>query len=373
MPYPRLGSKTPVFAEAKESKMPADVELLRYALQLLAPGTEMREGLRRIQRSHTGALIVLGFPPEVEAMCSGGFNVDVPFSAARLRELCKMDGAVIVDTDQWLIRKANVQLLPDNTIVTDESGTRHRTAQRTARQTGVPVLSVSSSMKLISIYAGDIHYTVEEPEILLSRANQAVDTLDRYTQRLEEIMSTLSIFEMRGAVTIRDVATVVQRMEMIRRITAEINGYIDELGAEGRLLALQVDDLLRGAAHERALVLNDYIRNLDQIATAEQKLSSLPADALVDLNQIANILGLGVYDPSDLDRSVSPRGIQALSMVPRLPWHTIQLISERFPTLADLRSVTSDDLLAIEGIGPYRAQLIVDHLREREQLAQDFG
>lgn len=353
--------------------MPADIELLRHALQLLAPGTELREGLRRIQRSHTGALVVLGFTPAVEAMCSGGFNVDVPFSAARLRELCKMDGAVIVDTDQWLIRKANVQLLPDNTIITNESGTRHRTAQRTARQTGVPVLSISSTMKLISIYVGEIHYTVEEPEILLVRANQAVDTLDRYTQRLEEIMSTLSIFEMQDGVTVRDVATVIQRMEMIRRITAEINGYIDELGAEGRLLALQVDDLLRGAAHERALVLNDYIRDPTQIVEAEKKLSALGADALVDLGQIANILGLAVYDPSDLDRSVTPRGIQILSMVPRLPWHTIQLISQHWPSLAQLRTVTNEDLQIIEGIGPYRAQLIIDHLREREQLAHDLA
>lgn len=353
--------------------MPDDVELLRKTLQLIAPGTELREGLARIQRSHTGALIVLGHSEQIEGITSGGFTVDVPFSASRLRELSKMDGAVIVDTEKWLIRKANVQLLPDPSIFTDESGMRHRTAQRTARQTKIPVLSVSASMKLISVYAGDIHYTVEEPESLLYRANQAVDTLDRYTQRLDEVMSTLGIFEIRDAVTIRDVATVIQRMEMIRRITSEINGYIDELGAEGRLLALQVDDLLRGAASERALVLRDYIRNPDQLAEAEQALSDLSAESMVDLTQIATILGLGVYDASDLDRSISPRGIQVLSLVPRLPWQTIQAISSRWPSLSELRTVTADDLQTIEGIGPYRAQLIVDHIREREQMAREFS
>lgn len=359
--------------ERNQPPMPTDVDSLRKALQLIAPGTELREGLERIQRSHTGALVVLGHSPEVEAICSGGFTVDVEFSASRLRELCKMDGAVVVDTDAWLIRRANVQLLPDPSILTNESGMRHRTAQRTARQIGLPVLSLSASMRLISVYVGEIHYTVEEPEALLSRANQAVDTLDRYTQRLEEVMSTLGIFEMRDSVTIRDVATVIQRMEMIRRITSEINGYIDELGAEGRLLALQVDDLLRGAASERALVLRDYIRVPGQVADAEQKLSELSGDSLVDLTQISNILGLAVYDPADLDRGVSPRGIRVLSMVPRLPWTTIQAISEQWPSLTELREITGEDLQRIEGIGPYRAQMIVEHLRDREQLARDVS
>lgn len=352
--------------------MAQDIEILRKALHLIAPGTELREGLERIQHSHTGALIVLGDSPELDAIVDGGFHVNVEFSASRLRELCKMDGAVIVDTDSGIITRANVQLNTDPSIPTDESGMRHRTAQRTARQVRLPVLSLSASMRLISIYVGDIHYTVEEPEVLLSRANQAVDTLDRYSQRLEEVMTTLAVFEMRDTVTIRDVATVIQRMEMIRRITSEINEYIEELGADGRLLALQVDDLLRGAASERALVLRDYIRNPDNVSEAEQRLSELSGDSLVDLSEIANTLGLGVYDPADLDRTVTARGIRALSMVPRLPWHTVQQISARWPTLTELRNATNEDLQTIEGIGPYRAQMIVEHLQEREQLAADL-
>ena len=150
--------------------MTSDAAILRDALRAVAPGTPLREGLERIQRSHTGALIVLGYTPEVQALCSGGFDLDVAFTAARLRELCKMDGAVIIDPNQWRIRKANVQLFPDPTIPTDESGMRHRTAQRTARQTHLPVLSLSASMRMISIYVGSEHRLVEEPEALLSRA-----------------------------------------------------------------------------------------------------------------------------------------------------------------------------------------------------------
>ena len=349
--------------------MTSDAALLRSALQDIAPGTALREGLERIQRSHTGALIVLGFSPELQELCSGGFDLDVEFTASRLRELCKMDGAVIIDPTYWRIRKANVQLFPDQSIPTDESGMRHRTAQRTAYQTHLPVLSVSASMRLISIYVGKYHHIVEEPEALLSRANLAVDTLDRYSQRLDEVLQTLTILEMRDSATIRDVATVMQRMEMIRRITSEINEYLEELGSEGRLLALQVDDLVRGAGSERALVLRDYIRDSSAVATAEAALSELASDRLVDLAAIANVLGLGVYDPSDLDRMIQPRGVRALSLVPRLPWNVIKEITSHWENLADLREASVEDLQQIEGIGPYRAKLIRETLENQFSMA----
>ena len=349
--------------------MTSDAALLRSALQDIAPGTPLREGLERIQRSHTGGLIVLGVSPELEEMCSGGFDLDIEFTASRLRELCKMDGAVIIDPTDWRIRKANVQLFPDQSIPTDESGMRHRTAQRTAYQTHLPVLSVSASMRLISIYVGKYHHIVEEPEALLSRANLAVDTLDRYSQRLDEVLQTLTILEMRDSATVRDVATVMQRMEMIRRITSEINEYLEELGSEGRLLALQVDDLVRGSGSERALVLRDYTRDASAVSTAEAALSELASDRLVDLAAIANVLGLGVYDPTDLDRTIQPRGVRALSLLPRLPWNVIKDITSHWENLADLREATVEDLQQIEGIGPYRAKLIRETLENQFSMA----
>ena len=349
--------------------MTSDAALLRSALQDIAPGTPLREGLERIQRSHTGGLIVLGVSPELEEMCSGGFDLDIEFTASRLRELCKMDGAVIIDPTDWRIRKATVQLFPDQSIPTDESGMRHRTAQRTAYQTHLPVLSVSASMRLISIYVGKYHHIVEEPEALLSRANLAVDTLDRYSQRLDEVLQTLTILEMRDSATVRDVATVMQRMEMIRRITSEINEYLEELGSEGRLLALQVDDLVRGSGSERALVLRDYTRDASAVSTAEAALSELASDRLVDLAAIANVLGLGVYDPTDLDRTIQPRGVRALSLVPRLPWNVIKDITSHWENLADLREATVEDLQQIEGIGPYRAKLIRETLENQFSMA----
>lgn len=353
--------------------MDTEEQNLRKAMQALAPGTELRDGLERIKRSKTGALIVLGYTPEVEALCSGGFTMDVEFSASRLRELAKMDGAIVVDTDNWRIRKANVHLVPDPTIPTDESGTRHRTAQRTARQANIPVLSLSASMRMVSVYVGRLRHTVEEPAALLSRTNQAVDTLERYIHRLDEVLASLAIFEMRDSVTIRDLATVVQRMEMIRRISAEITGYLAELGEEGRLLSLQVDDLLRGTSSERSLVLRDYVADPTAMEEVEAKLASLSGESLVDLSMIAQALGLPVFETADLDELVEPRGIRALAVIPRLPWRLIMQISSRWPSLKELRSITTDDLQNIDGVGPHRAQTIVDHLLQRATYAVDPG
>lgn len=347
----------------------SDATTMKAALAAVAPGTALREGLQRIQRSHTGALIVLGYTDDVKAMCSGGFELDVTFTASRLRELCKMDGAVIIDPERWRIRRANVQLLPDPSIPTNESGMRHRTAQRTARQTHLPVLSLSASMRMITIYVGEVQQIVEEPEALLARANLAVDTLDRYSQRLDEVLQTLTLLEMRDSVTVRDVSTVMQRMEMIRRITGEIDGYLDELGYEGRLLALQVDDLVRGSASQRSLILNDYISDIHAIPSAEAELSKLPGDQLVDLLAISNILSLGVFDATDLDRVIQPRGIRALSLVPRLPWTVIQNISEHYTTLSKIRGLSLEELQKIEGVGPYLAQIIHDNLLRQQEMA----
>lgn len=351
--------------------MEAEQQNMRRALQAIAPGTELRDGLERIKRSQTGALIILGQTPEVEAICSGGFTLDVGFSASRLRELAKMDGAIIVDPDDWRIRKANVHLVPDPTIPTDESGTRHRTAQRTARQANVPVLSLSASMRMISVYVGNLRRIVEEPEALLSRTNQAVGTLERYIQRLDEVLASLAIFEMRESVTIRDLSTVVQRMEMVRRISTEINGYFDQLGEEGRLLALQVDDLLRGTSSERSLVLRDYVADPSQVSEVERRLAALSDESLVDLATIAQTLGLPVVEAADLDEPIEPRGIRALAVIPRLPWRLIMQISNRWPSLSELRSATIEDLQDIEGVGPHRAQTIVDHLLQRASYALD--
>ncbi len=271
-----------------------DATRLRATLARIAPGTSLRDGLERILRGRTGALIVLGQDKEVEGIVTGGFLLDVPFSATALRELAKMDGGIVLDRDISRIHRANVHLMPDHTIPSEETGTRHRTADRVAKQTGAPVISVSQSMQIIAIYVGSIRYVLEDSGSILARANQALATLERYKVRLDEVSSTLSALEIEDLVTVRDVAVVAQRLEMVSRIAREIDDYVNELGTDGRLLSLQLDELVTGVDAERALVVRDYQAGVRRDDPAEDVLADLeglsPAE-LVDIGSVARAFG----------------------------------------------------------------------------------
>ena len=232
---------------------------MRASLSAVAPGTALRDGLERMLRGNTGGLIVLGSDKTVESMCTGGFVLDVEFTATRLRELCKLDGALVLDKDITKILRAGVQLVPDPTIPTEETGTRHRTAERVSKQAGFPVVSVCQSMRLIALYVDGQRRVLEDSAAILSRANQALATLERYKLRLDEVAGTLSALEIEDLVTVRDVTAVAQRLEMVRRIATEIAEYVVELGTDGRLLSLQLDELIAGVEPERELVVRDYV------------------------------------------------------------------------------------------------------------------
>ena len=212
----------------------------------MAPGTPLREGFERILRGRTGALIVLGNTREVQQLCTGGFLLDVPYTPTALRELAKMDGAIVLDTQRFRIVRAGVHLMPDPVLETIETGTRHRTADRVAQQTGVPVVTISASMSTISLYVGGQRRVVEHSEHILSRANQALQTLERYRGRLSELTNRLSALEVHDQVSVKDVALVAQQIEMVHRLQLELEGYVIELGTDGRLLSLQLFELSAG-------------------------------------------------------------------------------------------------------------------------------
>ena len=227
---------------------------------------------------------MLGIDKTVDSIATGGFTLDVPFTATGLRELAKMDGAIIVDKDVSRIHRAAVHLMPDHTIPSEETGTRHRTADRVARQTGFPVISVSQSMQIIAAYVGDIRHVLEDSGKILSRANQALATLERYKMRLDEVSSTLSALEIEDLVTVRDVAVVAQRLEMVTRIASEIDDYVLELGTDGRLLSLQLEELITGVDAERELVVRDYLpTGKRKKMTPETMLTDLAALSPTDL------------------------------------------------------------------------------------------
>ncbi len=340
-----------------------DTLRLRATLAEIAPGTNLRDGLERILRGRTGALIVLGIDKTVEAIATGGFTLDVPFSATGLRELAKMDGAIILDKDITRIHLAAVHLMPDHTIPSEETGTRHRTADRVAKQTGFPVISVSQSMQIIAAYVGETRHVLEDSGQILSRANQALATLERYKLRLDEVASTLSALEIEDLVTVRDVAVVAQRLEMVTRIAREIDDYVLELGTDGRLLSLQLEELVTGVDTERELVIRDYLpagRKPRSPESLLNRLESLSPTELVDPAAVAQALGLGASE--HLDGAVAPRGYRLLAKVPRLPPAVVDRLVEHFGTLQKLLSAGIDDLQAVEGVGELRARSVREGL-----------
>jgi len=353
----------------KETAVPEqslDESTRRETLRLLAPGTALRDGLERILRGNTGALVILGTDRATESMLSGGFPMDVPFSATRLRELAKMDGAIVVDEDVTTILSANVQLLPDPTIATDETGTRHRTADRVSKQTGFPVISVSKSMNIIAMYQNGVRHVIESSSEILARANQAVATLERYKLRLDEVQRNLSALEIEDLVTIRDVASVAQRTQMVLRIASEIEDYVIELGTDGRLISLQLEELMAGVAADRALMLRDYTPTKigRKNRTAEQAaadLDQLDSTALLDLVNVAAAIGFPAAADL-LEQPISARGYGLLSRVPRIPEAISERIIAHFKSLKDLLAASTDDLQAVEGVGDMRARSIRDGL-----------
>jgi diadenylate cyclase len=345
------------------AERPDDTERLRATLASVAPGTSLRDGLERILRGRTGALIVLGTDRTVDSISSGGFTLDVPFSSTGLRELAKMDGAIILDRDISRILRAAVHLMPDQSIHSVETGTRHQTADRVAKMTGFPVVSVSQSMHIIALYVGEIRYVLEDTGSILGRANQALATLERYKMRLDEVSTTLSALEIEDLVTVRDVAAVAQRLEMVTRIASEIVDYVLELGSDGRLLSLQLDELITGVDADRQLVVRDYLPSGKRAPTVDEALEALgalsPTD-LVDINAVARSLGLGTNEL--LDNPVSPRGYRLLARVPRLPGTVVERLVDHFGGLQKLLAASIDDLQTVEGVGELRARSVREGL-----------
>ena len=339
-------------------------ELVRSTLAAVAPGTELRDGLERILRGRTGALVVLGHDRIVDTLATGGFPLDVEFSATRLRELAKMDGAIVVDREVSRIVRAATQLVPDPSIETSESGTRHRTAERVAKQTGYPVVSVSQSMRIVALYVAGRRIVLEDSSAILSRANQALQTLERYKQRLDEVTGTLSALEIEELVTVRDVANVLQRLEMVRRIKDEIADYVVQLGTDGRLLSLQLEELTGGLSDDLGLVIRDYLDEAKNGFTHDEaigNLESLDSTELLDPVGCAKALGFTVVGDA-LDSSVSPHGYRLLSKVPRLPGAIVDRLVEHFGSLQRLLAANLEDLMEVDGVGEGRARLVREGL-----------
>jgi len=343
----------------------AEKELVR-ALEKVAPGTELREGLEHILSARFGALIIIGDVEEVESLCNGGFELSVEFSAQRLFELAKMDGAIIMDQGLSRILRANVHLVPDPTLPTSETGMRHRTAERVARQTKALVISISQRRDIISLYLDGIKYALQDIRILLAKANQALQTLEKYKVRLDEVLANLSALEFEDLVTLLDVVTVLQRSEMFGRVSREIDRYISELGTEGRLIRMQLDELSGNTEEKSTTIIKDYALEPDKVDEIKDKLADLTPEALLDLSKIAQILGY--EEVVDLfEQPAHSRGYRLLSEIPRLPLSAIDKIVGRFHNLQAIMNASIDELNLVDNIGTARAKAIKDGLQRLKE------
>lgn len=349
-------------------------EGIMSSIKLLAPGTPLREGLENILRAKTGGLIVIGDNEEVMSLVDGGFYINIDFSTAYIYELAKMDGAIILSSDAKRILYANTQLIPDPSIPSSETGIRHRTAERVARQTGQMVISISQRRNIITIYKGYSKYILQDTNKVLTKANQAIQTLEKYKKVLDQAMTNLSALEFEDLVTIYDVATVLQRTEMVMRIVTEIDKYITELGNEGRLVSMQLEELLANVKEDGKYVIEDYRvhgEGLDYNGITRQ-IKNLSSEELLDLSNIGKILGYSGGLNALLDTTVSPRGYRMLSKIPRLPMSVIQNVVAHFNDFQRILKASIEELDDVEGIGEIRARTIKEGLRRvQEQVLMD--
>ncbi|MGP6174593.1 DNA integrity scanning diadenylate cyclase DisA [Corynebacterium sp. A21] len=339
---------------------------LPKALKFLAPGTPIRDGLDRIVRGRTGALIVLGDDERVSAICDGGFEFDVALLPTKLRELSKMDGAVILSSDGSRIHRANVQLMPDSSYRTDESGTRHRSAERTALMTGHPVIAVSQSMNIITVYVDGQRHVLQEPAAIMDRANQAIATLERYRERLDEVNQRLFEAEIHGTATMTDVITVLQREIMLLEVSRGLDRDVLELGVDGKQLAIQLTELRGDSDRELDLLIRDYLVAPglpadEDVAEVFAEVAALSESELLKTSTLARLLGLPTTEEA-LSQWISPRGYRVLARIPRVQTFLMDKLVANLGGVAALLQASETELAAIDNVGSLWARHVHDGL-----------
>jgi len=356
------------FTRAPAEEDPRRDPRLLEALRQIAPGTDLRQAIDDVIRSREGALIVIGDPEALSFLYSGGMRLDLAFTPQLLYELSKMDGAIIVNADLTKLAYANVQLMPDPTIPSSETGTRHRTAERVAKQTGALVISISQQRSTISLFTGTLRYQLDPVAEVLAKTNQALATLQTYRQRLEQVLTRLTALEFQNAVVLDDVLVVLQRAQMTIRMAAYIERDCAELGSEGRLIRMQLSEHVGEVPAERDAVVRDYHAggSEERVQAAVEALDALRYGELLETERIAELLGYS-GDVNPLDRSVSPRGFRVLTHIPRLPQQVVRQVVADLEGLDSILRASQRDLEAIAGVGAVRAREIREGLRRLQE------
>lgn len=337
-------------------------------LKMIAPGTPIREGLENILKAKTGGLIVIGDSKEVLDLVDGGFCIDVDYTPAKLYELAKMDGAIVLSGDLKKILRANTQLIPSSDITTNETGTRHRTAERTAKQTGELVVSVSQRRNIITIYKGNLRYVLEDTSKVITKANQALQTVEKYKKVFDSKLNLLNEYEFNDIVTLENVIIAIQRAEMVMTVADEVRKAIYELGEEGRLLQMQLDELVGDLEVEELLIIKDYmVPSKDKTPESIlEQIKGITHDELVKPQIIAKLLGYEDFDNYD-EVGVFTKGYRVLNKIPRVPTNIVENLVKSFKSFQHILAADIPALDDVDGIGEIRARAIKQSLRRMQE------
>ena len=341
--------------------------------KLIAPGTQIRQGLDNILKAKTGALIVIGDSKEVLDLVDGGFSINEEYTSSRLYELAKMDGAIVLSKDLKRILFANAQLIPNASIPTRETGTRHRTAERTAKQTGEIVISISQRRNIITIFKGEFRYVIEDTARILTKANQALQTVEKYKKVFDGKLSILNEYEFNDIVTLENVITAIQRAEMVMKMVQEVQRNIYELGEEGRLVQMQLDELIGDLEKEEMLIIKDYLTHKKRKKPEDvlNEIMNLPYEDLMNHQTIAKILGYEIFDNYD-EVGVFTNGYRILNKIPRMPNNIMENLVKKFKSFQHILAADIPQLDEVDGIGEVRARTIKQSLkRMQEQFVFD--
>ena len=337
-------------------------------LKLIAPGTPIRDGLENILRARTGALLLITDNNDVlKQVVDGGFTINEEYSSSKLYELAKMDGAIVLSGDLKKILYANAQLIPSHEISTLETGTRHRTAERTAKQTGELVISISQRRSIITVFKGNDRYILEDTDVVLNKANQAIQTLEKYKKVYDSKLNILNEYEFNDIVTLENVISVIQRAEMVMQIVNEIERQIAELGDDGRLVDMQLEQLVTGLEQEEEQIVRDYTVNEGKsVEEIIKEIAELSYEELLKDQNLARILGYDIF--SDFDEvGVYPRGYRILNKIPRMPNNIIENLVQGFESFQHIIEASIEQLDNVEGIGEVRARNIKSSLRRMQE------
>lgn len=342
-------------------------------IRMLAPGTVLREGLDNILKAKTGGILVVGETEDIMKIVDGGFNINQDFTPSNVYELAKMDGAILLSEDTKKILRANAQLVPDSKIKTLETGTRHRTAERVAKQTNKLVICISQRRSIITIFKGDYRYVLNDTAAILTRANQALETLEKYKIVLDNMLNVLGELEFDDIVSLETVATTIFRSEMVMKMANEVERNIIELGDEGRLVQMQLDELITNVESEEKSIIQDYV--LEKTTKTKNKryeivfneIRKLEKNELANSEKVVKLLGYEIDGSNILDLNVSPRGYRILNKIPKMPPAIIENLVDAYSSLQGICRASIDELDDVEGIGEARAKAINQALRRLQE------